>query len=334
MNALGAFLKAALPFEKWHGARNDFLFVARDDLFSALKSLNADPQSTVAAFAREACQRNTGLGADGLVVWNFSSQGVLSAGIWNSDGSRAGTCGNALRCLAALCLAHKLWNGQSSLPVAELDCSYPSPADSAGSIFATLIESRSINTDTGVFESVVEMGRVFETRQISSAAVTQAAFIGGTVAQELFLQSLAWVSYVQLANPHLVVGLKPGSFQRLTHEHFGELGSLLQTESVCLALDIPLSNIGFVELPSNEETTIGATAGPLPAIVFERGAGLTPCCGSGGCAMKVALDDKKHSQTEMPQSFSMPGGVISITRSADVLYLSGPAQWIVRGSFN
>lgn len=74
-----------MKFTKWEGLGNDFIFVA------------GDPPPEAAALAIKWCNRRTGVGADGLVYIHDQPRMV----IFNSDGSRASTCGNALRCLGA-----------------------------------------------------------------------------------------------------------------------------------------------------------------------------------------------------------------------------------------
>jgi diaminopimelate epimerase len=69
---------------KLHGLGNDFLV-----------SLGAG----CAELARSACDRHTGIGADGLVVGGRDADG-LTFRLWNADGSEAEMSGNGMRCLA------------------------------------------------------------------------------------------------------------------------------------------------------------------------------------------------------------------------------------------
>lgn len=75
---------------KAHAYGNDFLLVpaggARGDL---------------PALARSACDRHTGVGADGLILYTLRERGATMK-LLNADGSRSELSGNGLRCLAAL----------------------------------------------------------------------------------------------------------------------------------------------------------------------------------------------------------------------------------------
>jgi diaminopimelate epimerase len=78
---------------KAHAYGNDFLYVERRDVGSRL------PEE----LAREVCDRHTGIGADGLIVFERTGSGA-SMQLVNADGSRAEVSGNGVRALAALML--------------------------------------------------------------------------------------------------------------------------------------------------------------------------------------------------------------------------------------
>ncbi len=80
-----------LELSKYHGCGNDFLFAHA----AAVEGL--DP----AALASAACDRHTGIGADGLIVVEPEP---LTMRYYNADGSVAPMCGNGIRCFARFCL--------------------------------------------------------------------------------------------------------------------------------------------------------------------------------------------------------------------------------------
>ena len=82
-----------INFAKAHAYGNDFLYVPRSEIGGIAE----------AAFAREVCDRRTGVGADGLIVYQSTQEGA-SMTLWNADGSRAEVSGNGVRALAALLL--------------------------------------------------------------------------------------------------------------------------------------------------------------------------------------------------------------------------------------
>ncbi len=82
-----------LRFVKTHAYGNDFLYVEKQDVTDV----------PLVALAREMCDRHTGIGADGLILYSRTSDGATMS-LLNADGSRAEVSGNGLRGLAALLL--------------------------------------------------------------------------------------------------------------------------------------------------------------------------------------------------------------------------------------
>jgi diaminopimelate epimerase len=83
-----------LRFSKAHAYGNDFLYLRRADVGSGIANDR---------LARELCDRHTGIGADGLIIYDATADGA-SMRLWNADGSRSEVSGNGVRGLAALLL--------------------------------------------------------------------------------------------------------------------------------------------------------------------------------------------------------------------------------------
>jgi diaminopimelate epimerase len=82
-----------ITFAKAHAYGNDFIYVTSSETGGA----------DLSTLARELCGRHTGIGADGLIV--YDAQGTeASMRLFNADGSRAEVSGNGVRGLAALLL--------------------------------------------------------------------------------------------------------------------------------------------------------------------------------------------------------------------------------------
>ncbi len=80
-----------LHFMKWHGAGNDFVIIdSRDNTSRASERL-----------AAALGDRHTGVGFDQLAEIHSSDVADIDLTFWNSDGSSAGACGNATRCVSA-----------------------------------------------------------------------------------------------------------------------------------------------------------------------------------------------------------------------------------------
>lgn len=79
-----------LPFMKMHGAGNDFVVI----------DSRGRGAVTTAALARAVGDRNRGVGFDQLAEIHDAEGADFALDFWNSDGSRAGACGNATRCVS------------------------------------------------------------------------------------------------------------------------------------------------------------------------------------------------------------------------------------------
>ena len=85
-----------LPFAKMHGAGNDFVVIDSRSHASGVMT---------AELARAIGDRHRGVGFDQLAELRASDAADLDLDFWNADGSRAGACGNATRCVAARVMA-------------------------------------------------------------------------------------------------------------------------------------------------------------------------------------------------------------------------------------
>lgn len=81
---------SGLGFMKMHGAGNDFVVI----------DSRGRPAVVTPALARSLGDRNRGVGFDQLAEIRDSDSADFALDFWNNDGSRAGTCGNATRCVS------------------------------------------------------------------------------------------------------------------------------------------------------------------------------------------------------------------------------------------
>lgn len=80
-----------IPFYKFHGTGNDFILL---DGFTTMPVL-------LPSKIREACNRNFGIGADGLILVSPSEIYDFEMIFFNPDGTKAPMCGNGARCAVA-----------------------------------------------------------------------------------------------------------------------------------------------------------------------------------------------------------------------------------------
>jgi diaminopimelate epimerase len=86
-----------MKFTKAHGLGNDFILVAAAD----------GPAEGIASWSRRLCDRHTGVGGDGVLLYGAAADGVTMR-LLNADGSDGDISANGLRCLAAFAVARGL----------------------------------------------------------------------------------------------------------------------------------------------------------------------------------------------------------------------------------
>lgn len=260
----------SIQFTKGHGTGNDFVLVL--DKVGQLDL--SEPE------IRKICDRNFGIGADGLIVVRPTAgsevEGLLSeepGATWfmdyrNRDGSKAEMCGNGIRVFARFLLEHSLAEipAGSTLPV----------ATRAGIKDLT-------QTATGF---AVDLGpwRISEDEVLVRAQGLQVARPG---------------LHVNLGNPHVVVAL-------------ADLAELENLELYRAPLLEPASEAGAnVEFVVPGDPLVEEGVASLTMRVHERGVGETLSCGTGVAASAIAI---RHwaGGTQNNWRVYVPGGELAV----------------------
>jgi diaminopimelate epimerase len=274
-----------IRFTKAHGCGNDFLIVQAKDVAGR----------DWAALTRALCERNTGVGADGVEFfsWVEKKDGKRAGKIrlHNADGSIAEISGNGTRCVAAW-MAAELDSKQGDLIEIETD---------AGVRVAGI---KSIERVNGLVHSVtVRMGMGVPTLQPMSIKLNDGESVSGMA--------------ISMGNPQFVV--------LLGREDFEVAGRIWQSvgAEICTHPDFPeQTNVEFVRVKSKEEIEIR---------IFERGVGPTHSSGSGSSASAVAAI--AQGLADSPLRVVAPGGAQTVEWSGagKELFLTGPATLIAAG---
>ena len=314
-----------LEFEKFHGNGNDFIFI------SALYLSAFHTVFQLREFVLKVCHRNFGIGADGVVFYDDVKQELL---IVNSDGSFASTCGNALRCYGLKCLRSQVWDGEKPVSIKRLVPPFLSKTTELTQnekfvtkeleVFATLFSGNKEKQ----FVSVA-MGVELEVRDVTSLLTS---YQNGNLSRQENKVTNEFNSngdkcvFVQLSNPHLVF-ISP-QFSTYKQNNFSQFGIWAQSDVICQLLNCPVSNINMVSFPA--QNNIWSLS------VYERGAGLTLCCGSGSVASRVALEALGYVPSqEKNMSFLLEGGGVEISYGEVQGFvqrvLNGPAHFVYKG---
>lgn len=232
-----------LQFFKMNGIGNSFIFLDENiQDYSIIRK----PERVSAI-----CDAGTGLGADGVVFVmppTDKEKNNCKMEIFNSDGSRAEMCGNALRCVAHLYLSQR---GELEKVSVETD---------SGVKTVTFVDK----TDTIVLYKA-QIGKP------SFDLISKGELVPDSSNTFTFDGKDYVVEYVNVGNPHAVIFVN----KMPCEQKIKKIGKALENHK-----NHPKKiNVEFVEVKSRNECN---------AQIWERGCGITKACGTGACAIFAA----------------------------------------------
>jgi diaminopimelate epimerase len=276
-----------VAFAKGHGLGNDYIVMEQAALPAPM---------TERAIVR-VCDRNWGIGSDGILLLVPSARADFGLRIFNPDGSEAEKSGNGLRIFAKYLWDHGHARGKKTFTV-----------DTKGGVVECTCHER----DGRVSFVTVEMGRVtFRAPDIPMNGPDR-----DVVGVPLQLANGATVTATALSvgNPHCVVFV-----ERLDDGETRRLGPLIERHPAFPQR----TNVQFARVAARDTVDI---------LIWERGAGYTLASGSSSCgaasaAVKNGLCD--HGRVTV----RMPGGTLVIDVRADwSLRLEGPVEEVYTGT--
>ena len=282
-----------IPFTKMHGLGNDYIYV------NGFEVGVDDPGSV----AKQISDRHRGVGSDGLVLILPSERADFRMRMWNSDGSEAEQCGNALRCIARYVFERGLTD-RTAFTI----------QTGAGDVRAVLEVQPATNGGRGRVTAVeTDLGPPVLTPE--RIPVTGSKAPDRLVGESWAIDGTNYtVSAVSMGNPHLVVEV-----ESVAHAPVTTLGPRLEHDP-----RFPRrTNVGFVEVVSPSH---------LRLRVWERGAGETLACGSGAAAATVAMVLRGRARS--PLAIDLPGGRLETSwQEGQGVRIKGPATFICDGTF-
>ncbi|HEV8473228.1 MAG TPA: diaminopimelate epimerase [Methylomirabilota bacterium] len=275
-----------IPFTKGHGLGNDYLVLDRADLAHDL---------TDAEIVR-LCDRNWGIGSDGILLLVPTTRADFGLRIFNPDGSEAEKSGNGLRIFAKYLHDH----GRAKTEVFSVDTK------------GGVVECRCHVRAGRVGFVTVEMGRA----SFRPADMPMTGVDGEAVRVPLRLGDGTTVTatVVSVGNPHCVVFV-----DQLSEADCKRLGPLLERHPA---------------FPRRTNVQFARATGPhtLEILIWERGAGYTLASGSSSCgaaSAAVRTGACEHGRVTV----RMPGGELAVEVRPDwSLRLEGPVEEVYTGA--
>lgn len=263
-----------LSFIKMHGLGNDFVIL---DFRKGGALPDPDAMHRLA-------DRRRGVGCDQIVVLCPAKdvRAFCFMKIFNADGSEAGACGNATRCVARLIFEE---TGQDSCMI----------ETRVGLLFCQKNGKDRICVNMGIphFD--------WERIPLSRACDT------------LHLPLDVDAAAVSMGNPHCVVFVD--SLEDIPVER---IGSSLENN----ALFPERTNVEFLQILAPDR---------LRLRVWERGAGLTPACGSGACAALAAAVRRERAAREAEVILDGGSLTVSWNESSGCVLMTGGTSYVFGG---
>ncbi|MFH1718802.1 MAG: diaminopimelate epimerase [Planctomycetota bacterium] len=271
-------------FRKYHGLGNDYLVID-----PCVHDVDLTPDAI-----RLICDRNFGVGADGILYGPLDSGGDLRVRIFNPDGSEAEKSGNGLRIFAKY-LFENGYVGSKSFTISTL-----------GGDVEVQIQDEAANLIT------INMGKV----TFLSTEIPVTGSQREVVNEELEINGAKYkVTCLSIGNPHCVIPVEDVSEQMAR-----KLGPYVENHA-----SFP-NRINMQLLRVIDRANIEIR-------IWERGAGYTLASGSSSCAAAAAAHKLGMVDGEIEVKMPGGSLSVEIGAQEEIL-MTGPVEGIFEGRFH
>lgn len=275
-----------MKFFKYHGIGNDFIIL--DGIKNKIR-VNTK-------LCQKLCDRNFGIGADGVLYVLPGKKGDITMTIVNADGSIAEMCGNGIRCVAKYAYDHRIVKKKKFL------------IDTLKGVLGAEVK---LGKDGKVSTVAINMGKpILACKKIPVKSKTETMINQPVTINKTKLIGNA----VSMGNPHFV------TFTKLSDKAMDELGPVIESHPMFPKK----TNVEFAKIEKKE----------IKIRVYERGAAWTLACGTGACATTVAAALNGKVPFGKPVAVRLPGGKLKITVDENLEYvmMEGPAEFVYEGN--
>lgn len=277
-------------FFRGHGLGNDYIVLDPKEL-----SFKLTPKNIALL-----CNRNWGLGGDGILALVSTKKANFGLRIFNPDGSEAEKSGNGLRIFARYLHAtgktkktHFTVETKGGLVTIDLHL------DRQGDASAVTVEMGQATFKPAALPCTLPVDELI--RQPIEAAGRSFTFTG-----------------VSVGNPHCVL-FRPAN-ESWSREDLLALGPALEHHAI-------------FPKRTNVQLAVPTGANEICILIWERGAGETQASGSSSCAAASAA--VRLGLVKSPVTVKMPGGTLNIEIAQDFrLTMRGPVAEVARGTLS
>lgn len=275
-----------MKFTKMHGCGNDYIYIN-----GASEKMEQDRKPD---FVRRVSDRHFGIGGDGVIFINPSTEADFEMEMYNADGSRAEMCGNGIRCVAKYVYDKGLTD---KTEISIVSCGK--------------VKYLQLFLKDGKVESVrVNMGAPI----LQAGEVPVISDKEHVIDEPIRVQGKEYkMTCVSMGNPHAVIFTED-----VTNLAIESIGPYFENHE-----RFPKrTNTEFVKVLDRKNVQMR---------VWERGTGETLACGTGCCATVVAC--VLNGLTDSTVTVKLLGGEIEVfwDQENNLVYMTGPAETVFEG---
>lgn len=278
-----------MKFTKMHGCGNDYIYVD-----GAKEQIRQEQKPEI---VKRLSDRHFGIGGDGVIFINPSTEADFEMEMYNMDGSRAEMCGNGIRCVAKFVYDEGMTDKTS---ISVISCGKIKYLD-------LFVEDGKVSTVK------VNMG----TPILKAADIPVISNADEVIGERIEVEDKIYeMTCVSMGNPHAVIFMDEVSSIPLE-----KIGPFFENH-----VRFPKRiNTEFVKVLDEENVEMR---------VWERGTGETLACGTGACAVTVAC--VLNGLTKEQVTVKLLGGNLQIQwdREANLVYMTGPAVTVFKGEIS
>ena len=277
-------------FTKMQGTGNDFIIVNCIEQYF---------KYSLDILSKYLCDRNFGIGGNGVIFLFKSYKADCKMRIFNSDGTEAEMCGNGIRCVAKYLYEKGIVHKNNIKIETKLDIKN----------IELILENRKLmKIKVKMSSPVFELNKipVFLPKENLNSEVHSAKIIIDNI--EYFLY------FVSFDNPHAVCFMDD-----LEKVNISKIGKTIENYKY-----FPnKTNVEFVKIIDRKNIKIK---------VWERGVGETLSCGTGACAAAVCGIKKKLLDNDV--NVEVLGGRLNVIMKENDVYLIGDSEMVFEGKIN
>lgn len=279
-----------MKFTKMHGCGNDYIYIN-----GAVERIASEDKPEL---VRKISDRHFGIGGDGAIFINPSTEADFEMEMYNADGSRAEMCGNGIRCVAKYVYDNGLTDKTNISIVSCGQVKYLELFLKDGRVDTVRVNMGAPELSAGKIPVTAENGK--------DRVIDEAITVQGNEYK---------MTCVSMGNPHAVVFMD--EVERLDIE---KIGPYFENHE-CFPKRI---NTEFVKVIDRTHVQMR---------VWERGTGETLACGTGCCATVVACI--LNGLTDETVTVKLLGGELQIAwdRTENLVYMTGPAKTVFEGEY-